>query len=673
MPSSPSAAASTPAPYTTEDFAHCLRFLSADMVEKAKSGHPGMPLGMADVVSILWREFLVFDAATPLWPNRDRFILSAGHGSALLYSLLYLTGFDDMTQEELQNFRQLHSRTAGHPEYGLAAGIETTTGPLGQGFATAVGMALAEKILKNDFSSLIDYKIYVVASDGDLMEGISQEALSLAGHLKINNLIVLYDDNQITIDGSTNLSFSDNATQRFEASHWTVFSIDGHDEKQIRTALQKAQKADKPVLIRCNTVIAKGAPTKKGSSHAHGAPLGTEELHAMRESLGWSCAPFDIPEQLLTAWRHAGARHRETRVTWEKTLATHPLKDEFVRRQHQKLPSSLSSCFEEIIAEFKKQPVSKATRQLSQSVLTRIAPQLPELIGGSADLMGSTNTHAPSQDFIEPSQFKGQFIHYGVREHAMAAVMNGLSLSGLRPYGGTFLIFSDYLRPALRLSALMHQPVIYVLTHDSIGLGEDGPTHQPIEHLVSLRAMPNLNVFRPADAVEVAECWKIALEETKTPSVIALTRQTLPPVRQEDGQENLCRRGGYILREASQGAGKRDVTLLSTGSEVSVAIQVADELEKQGISTAIVSLPCFRLFDQQSDQYRQQVLGETGLRVAIEAASSFSWHRYTRPTDLLCCVDTFGASAPAPDLYANFGLTVESIVGKILETNVGSI
>lgn len=660
---------SSSSPFSANDYAQCVRFLSADMVEKAKSGHPGMPLGMADVVSMLWREFLVFDASNPTWPNRDRFVLSAGHGSALLYSLLYLTGFEDMTREQLENFRQLHSPTAGHPEYGFAAGVETTTGPLGQGFATAVGMALAEKMLHTEFDSLVSYKIYVVASDGDLMEGISQEALSLAGHLGLNNLIVLYDDNEITIDGKTSLSFSDETTRRFEASHWTVLSIDGHDETQIREALQKAQQADKPVLIRCQTTIGKGAPTKAGSSKTHGSPLGADELQAMREQGKWSHEPFIIPEPLLTAWRDIGKHHHQTRLTWEQRLSTHPAKEEFSRRQERRLPTSVSSCFEEIIGEFKKTRVAKATRQLSEAVLKKIAPLVPELIGGSADLMGSTNTHVESQKFVEPGNFGGQYIHYGVREHAMAAAMNGLSLSGLRPYGGTFLIFSDYLRPALRLSALMHQPVIYILTHDSIGLGEDGPTHQPIEHLTALRAMPNLNVFRPADAVEVAECWQVALEETRTPSVIALSRQSLPPVRTTDqSEENKCRQGGYVLKEASMGSEKRTVTLLSTGSELHLAKQVADELEKRGFSAAVVSMPCFRLFEQQPESYRQEVLGESKVRVAIEAGSSLGWYRYLRPQDVVCCIDEFGASAPAEDLFAYFGFTVGAIVDKVLKS-----
>lgn len=651
-----------------EELAKCLCFLSVDMVEKANSGHPGMPMGMADVVTILWREFLVFDASAPHWPNRDRFVLSAGHGSALLYSLLYLTGYEDMTLDQLQNFRQWGSITAGHPEYGIANGIETTTGPLGQGFATGVGMAIAEKHLNAEFGDdLIHHKIYVLASDGDLMEGISQEALSLAGHLKLNNLVVLYDDNHITIDGSTDLSFSDLTGGRFEASHWQVFKVDGHNGDQIRHALRQAQTSDRPVLIRCRTTIAKGAPTKAGTSASHGSPLGKEEIQTMRTQLDWPYGPFEIPDLLLACWREAGKRHQSNRKAWEQNLEIHLMRTEFERRSQRLLPNGMKDVFETLAQNFLQSPSQKATRQLSQLVLTEIAPHMPELIGGSADLMGSTNTKVPSQSFFSKENYEGNFVNYGIREHAMAAIMNGLSLSGLRPYGGTFLIFSDYMRPSIRLAALMHQPVIYVLTHDSIGLGEDGPTHQPIEHLASLRAMPNLNVFRPADGVEVVECWQLALESRSTPSVIALTRQAIHPVRLAAGEkvtENLSRKGAYLVKESKR-TGSRDVTLIATGSEVALALHVAHRLEEEGKTVAVVSMPCTRLFDQQAYDYQESVLGKTGMRVVIEAASSFGWHRYLRPQDITCCIDTFGASAPAERLFDHYGLTVDKILKRI--------
>lgn len=648
------------------DLTNCLRFLSVDMVEKANSGHPGMPMGMGDVMTILWREFLVFDAAAPQWPNRDRFVLSAGHGSALLYSLLYLTGYEDMTLDQLRHFRQKGSITAGHPEYGVAAGIETTTGPLGQGFATAVGMAIAERHLNAQFGDdLINHKIYVLASDGDLMEGISQEALSLAGHLKLKNLIVLYDDNQITIDGSTDLSFSDLTGGRFEASHWQVYKIDGHDEGQIRHALTQAQTSDRPVLIRCRTIIAKGAPTKAGTSASHGSPLGPMEIETMRSQLNWPYAPFEIPDDFLSSWRDRGTYYGQDRKAWDQRLKNHPLAQEFERQDKRLLPKDLDKTFKMLIEGLIQKPLEKATRQLSHMVLTEISPQMPELIGGSADLMGSTNTKSSSQTYLSKDNYGGRFINYGVREHAMAAIMNGLSLSGLRPYGGTFLIFSDYMRPSIRLAALMHQPVIYVLTHDSIGLGEDGPTHQPIEHLASLRAMPNLNVFRPADGVEVAECWQIALESTSRPSILALTRQTVQPVRRavdESDDENLCRKGGYVIKQSS---GARCVTLIATGSEVGLAVQVADRLEVEGKATAVVSMPCTRLFDEQSEDYKRSVLGEEGVRVVIEAASSFGWQRYLRSGDLTCCIDTFGASAPAEHLFDQYGFSVDKMLHRI--------
>lgn len=657
----------SPTPFSClyADLANCIRFLSADAVEKAKSGHPGMPMGMADVAAVLWKDFLTFDPAKPDWPNRDRFVLSAGHGSMLLYSLLYLTGYEDMTLDQLKSFRQWGSKTAGHPEYGYAAGIETTTGPLGQGVANAVGMALGQKILAAQFGEdLINYKIYAIASDGDLMEGISQEAISLAGHLCLNNLIILYDDNHISIDGPTSLSFSDETQQRFKASHWDVCTIDGHKPEEIYEALSQARSNQRPTLICCKTTIAKGAPTKAGSAASHGSPLGSAEIQAMRDGLGWSYPPFEIPQSFLKDWREIGKTHHQTRLDWEKKLLNHPKGSELARYFKKELPPSLSDVFDKYIQGLVQTPVPKATRQLSQMVLDEIASHIPEMIGGSADLTGSNNTKAKSQEVISPTYFEGHYIHYGVREHGMAGIMNGLCLSGLRPYGGTFLIFSDYLRPSLRLAALMELPVIYVLTHDSIGLGEDGPTHQPIEHLAALRAIPNLNVFRPADGVEVAECWKLALESKTHPSVIVLTRQNIKPVRLELTSDNLSQRGGYVIRKSS----KRDVSLIATGSEVGLAVDVADSLEKIGVHAAVISIPCTRLFDEQPKEYRDSVLGNSQtLRVVIEAASPFGWDHYVGQDGIKCCIDTFGASAPGEIVYEHYGLTVDSITQRVLK------
>jgi transketolase len=648
------------------DLANAIRFLSIDAVEKAKSGHPGMPMGMADVATVLWRDFLRFDAENPRWPDRDRFILSAGHGSMLLYSLLYLTGHPDMPLDQLQQFRQLDSHTAGHPEYGFAQGIETTTGPLGQGLANAVGMALAEAMLQADFgSSIVNHKTYVLASDGDLMEGISQEAISLAGHWKLKNLIVLYDDNAISIDGPTSLAFSDDTLKRFEACGWNSCRIDGHNPTEIHQALLAAQTADRPTLIACKTTIAYGAPTKAGTSASHGAPLGETEIQGTREYFGWSHAPFVIPDKILTAWRAIGQKGKADHHQWQHRFAAFPQssQEEFHRRMAKKLPQNSIKALSHLRSDFAEQQLKQATRQLSQQVLDIIAPHLPELVGGSADLTGSNNTKAKAFSPMHAPDYQGRYIYYGVREHAMAAIINGISLhGGFRPYGGTFLIFSDYLRPSLRLAALMHQPVIHVLTHDSIGLGEDGPTHQPIEHLAALRAIPNLNVFRPADAVEVAECWQLALESTETPSVLALTRQNIIPVRKAPSQENLSAQGGYIVREASR---ERHVTLLATGSEVGLAAEIQEQLEQIGIPTALVSLPCWRLFEQQSESYRAQVLGKAGIKVAIEAASSFGWDRYVGANGMICALDHFGASAPYQKLYEKFGLTVEQIINKI--------
>ncbi|WP_075261587.1 transketolase [Candidatus Odyssella acanthamoebae] len=650
------------APY--KPMANAIRFLSADAVEKAKSGHPGMPMGMADVATVLFRDFLKYDPAAPHWPNRDRFILSAGHGSMLLYSLLYLTGYKDITLEELRHFRQLDAKTAGHPEYGHAAGIETTTGPLGQGISNAVGMALAEQIFHAEFPDLVDHKTYVIASDGDLMEGISQEAISLAGHWGLKNLIVLYDDNSISIDGDTNLAFTDDTQRRFEACYWEILTIDGHNFEAIANALSRAQQAQRPILIRCKTRIAEGAPTKAGTSSSHGSPLGPHEIAQMRQNLDWDAQPFDIPADILAEWREAGERHRAKRQEWEAHFNRHPDSKEISRRLNHERQPSVKDALKSVILSYIDMPVERATRQLSQEVLERIAPLMPELIGGSADLTGSNNTKAKPQRIINRDNFAGNYIHYGVREHGMAAIMNGLSLyGGFRPYGGTFLIFSDYLRPALRLSALMHQPVIYVLTHDSIGLGEDGPTHQPIEHLAALRAIPNLNVFRPADGIEVTECWDLALNTPDRPSVLALTRQNVRQIRLKDSQKNLSGLGGYV---AWGDAEQRDLTLIATGSEVGLAVEVAETLAEQSIKATVISMPCTRLFDEQPKDYRKSVLGSAP-RFAIEAASPYGWERYVGESDHIFGIPSFGASAPYQDLYDKFGLTVEKIVPKILK------
>ncbi len=648
------------------DLANAIRFLSMDAVEKAKSGHPGMPMGMADVATVLWKDFLKYNPNDPQWPDRDRFILSAGHGSMLLYSLLYLTGFPDITLEQIKQFRQLDSRTAGHPEYGHALGIETTTGPLGQGLSTAVGMALTEAMLNAEFGKeLFDHKTYVIASDGDLMEGISQEAISLAGHWKLKNLIVLYDDNGISIDGPTSLSFSDDTLQRFKSCHWNTCRIDGHNPEEIYQALQKAQDADRPTLIACKTTIAYGAPTKAGTSASHGSPLGGEEITATRDRLNWPYPAFEIPEHILTAWRTIGQKAAANYSQWHDRWNSLPLErqNELHRRLARKLPEQIERIFTTLKEEFLEKQEAIATRQLSQKVLDAIAPHFPEMVGGSADLTGSNNTKTKLAVPLHAPDYQGRYIYYGVREHAMAAIMNGMSLhGGFRPFGGTFLIFSDYLRPALRLSAIMEQPVIYVLTHDSIGLGEDGPTHQPIEHLASLRAIPNVNVLRPADGVEVVECWQLALSTPSTPSVIALTRQNIIPIRDKKDSHNLCARGGYVVRESKK---ERQITLLASGSEVGLAQQVYDQLEAMGYEVALASMPCWRLFDQQNESYRRQVLGLTGIRIAIEAACSFGWERYVGDNGLICGIDHFGASAPYQKLYEKFDLTPDKIIDKI--------
>jgi len=659
--------ATTAAPAAKTDLrrlANALRFLAADAVEKAKSGHPGMPLGMADVAAVLWHDHLKFYAAEPEWPDRDRFVLSAGHGSMLLYALLYLTGFPGMTLDELKRFRQLGSKTPGHPEAGLAPGVETTTGPLGQGFGNAVGMALAEAHLRAVFGAdIVDHRTWVIASDGDLMEGISHEAASLAGHLRLSRLIVLFDDNGISIDGATQLACSDDVLKRFEAYGWNVDRIDGHDFAQISRAIGEAKASDRPVLIACRTVIGYGAPTKQGSEKVHGAPLGPEETARLRENLGWPYPPFEVPEDILAAWRRAGERGKEAFEAWQRRLAAAPegMRAEFERRIARRLPEGLGEAIRAHKAKLAMDRPTVATRRASQMALEVINAVVPETIGGSADLTESNNTRTSGLVDIAPGSYAGRYVHWGVREHGMMAAMNGMALHrGVIPYGGTFLVFSDYCRPALRVAALSHIPVILVATHDSIGLGEDGPTHQPVEHLAALRAVPNLWVLRPADAVETAECWQVALERTDGPCVLALTRQNVPPVRTEHVDENLCARGGYVLAEA---AGGRDVTLLATGSEVHLALEARELLARDGIHAAVVSLPCFELFDLQPEDYRRQVLGSAP-RLAIEAAVPFGWTRYVESEADVVGMRSFGASAPYRDLYAHFNITAEALAAK---------
>jgi len=647
--------------------ANALRALAMDAVEQAKSGHPGMPMGMADVATVLFQQFLKFDPADPAWPDRDRFVLSAGHGSMLLYGLLHLTGYADMTLDELKRFRQIGSRAAGHPEYGLAKGIETTTGPLGQGLANAVGMAIAERMAAARFGAgLVDHYTYAIAGDGCLMEGISHEAISLAGHLKLSKLVLLWDDNSISIDGPTSLSVSDNQLKRFEACGWATEAIDGHDTDAIAAALTRAKTSDRPSLIACRTTIGFGAPTRAGTASAHGSPLGAKEIEGARARLGWPYPPFVIPEPIRADWLAAGKRSAADAAVWRDRLGALPeeTRSEFQRCVAGRLPAGFAPAMEALRAEFATTAPKLATRQSSGLVLDALAAVMPELTGGSADLSPSNNTKAKGQKPITPDDFSGSYLHWGVREHAMGAAMNGLALhGGFIPYGGTFLVFTDYCRPAIRLSALMKQRVVYVMTHDSIGLGEDGPTHQPIEHLASLRAIPNLLVFRPADSVETAESWEVALTRDDAPSVLALSRQALPALRTEKPAENLTAKGGYVLAEAD---GTRAVTLLATGSEVSLAMEARAELGKRGIAAAVVSLPCWALFDAQNAAYRRSVLG-TAPRIAIEAASPFGWERYTGENGRIIGIPSFGESAPAETLYAHFGITADKVVEAALE------
>jgi len=638
------------------ELSNAIRFLSIDAVERANSGHPGMPMGMADVATALFEKHLVFNPKDADWPNRDRFILSAGHGSMLLYSLLYLTGYEEATLGQLKNFRQLHSKTAGHPEYGHLKGVETTTGPLGQGIATAVGMALAERMINAKYPQTIDHYTYVMASDGDLMEGISHEAASFAGHLQLNKLIVLYDDNGISIDGKCSLSFNDDSLMRFQAYGWHAERVDGHDANAIDAAITKAKASNKPSLIACKTTIGFGAPTKANSSEAHGSPLGATEVQATRAALNWPHDPFVIPESIMNSWREIGARHQSVYNQWKLQTPND------VQKALQAPSIEVYNAIKDYKQKVKSEKPCVATRVLSQQVLEVVSLHAP-LVGGSADLTGSNNTKVKSQTTVAAPDYQGNYIHYGVREHAMAAIMNGINLSkAFIPYGGTFLVFLDYLKPALRLSALMNQGVIYVLTHDSIGLGEDGPTHQPIEHLAHLRCIPNVMTFRPMDATEVAECWQLAIQSRTTPSVLVLTRQKLPYLSdlRVSPDENSCAKGGYVLIE-SQDA---DVTLISSGSEVSIAVNAAEILAKLNISARVVSMPCMELFAKQPQDYKDQVLGN-GLRVGIEAACEGTWPKYLGEKGIFIGMSSFGASAPAEDLYSHFGITADIVVERV--------
>ena len=648
-----------------KDMANAIRFLSADAVQKANSGHPGMPMGMADVATVLFGEFLKFDASDADWPDRDRFVLSAGHGSMLLYSLLYLCGYEDMTIEEIKNFRQLGSKTAGHPELGHAKGIETTTGPLGQGLTMAVGMALAERMTNARFGDgLVDHYTYVIAGDGCLMEGISHEAISFAGHLGLGKLIVLFDDNGISIDGGTEMAVSDDQLARFTACGWDVAAVDGHDPAAISAAISAAQVSDRPSMIACKTVIGFGAPNKQGTASTHGAPLGDDEISGARDKLGWIAAPFEVPAHVLEAWRVAGSRGAAARQAWSTRLngAGGQIADMFSDAMAGELPADWHATVIDHKKAVSAEAPGWATRQASGEALEAINALIPEMIGGSADLTGSNNTKTKNATIVGPDKFDGRYIHYGVREFGMGAIMNGMALhGGVIPYSGTFLVFADYMRPAIRLSALMRQRVIYVLTHDSIGLGEDGPTHQPVETLASLRAIPNLHVFRPADGVEAAECWELALDARETPSAMALTRQGVPTLRTEHTDENLSARGAYVLAEAE---GERQATILATGSEVSLAMAARHTLKDMGIAAAVVSMPSMDLFDAQDRAYQQNVLGD-GVRVAIEAAVSFGWEKYIGLDGTFIGMSGFGASAPAKQLYDHFGITADAIVEAV--------
>lgn len=649
-----------------KDLANAVRFLAAEGVQKANSGHPGMPMGMADVATVLFSKFLKFDASCPTWADRDRFILSAGHGSMLLYSLLYLTGYKQATLDELKSFRQLGSRCAGHPEYGHLEGIETTTGPLGQGISTAVGMAVAEKLLSARFGKeIVDHYTYVICGDGCLMEGISEEAISLAGHLKLNKMIVLWDDNGITIDGSTSVATSTNHRKRFEANNWNTDECDAYDAESISAAIERAKKSDKPTLIACHSIIGYGA-TKQGTSKVHGSPIGADDLLLARQKLGFEYAPFEVPDDILDEWRSFGRRGEAERKAWEARFAAldSAKKEKFERTVLNRV---LPTGWKEKMQAYKEQLLADkpkvATRKASQMALEVLVPAIDELLGGSADLTASNLTNAKASVSVTPNDFSGNYMHYGIREHGMAAAMNGIALhGGFIPYSGAFLVFMDYLKPSLRLAALMGIRVIYVLTHDSIGVGEDGPTHQPIEHLASMRAIPNVNVFRPCDVIETAECWELAIESEHTPSVLALSRQNLPTLR-TSVSENLCAKGAYVISGCE---GNRDVTLLATGSEVEIAVNAQTLLAEKGVKAVVVSMPSWELFDKQDAEYKKATLGDCP-RVAVESQGAFGWEKYTGLDGEIVAMRSFGASAPADQLYEHFGITPKAVADAALK------
>ncbi len=651
------------------DMANAIRFLAADAVEAAQSGHPGLPMGAADIAAVLFTRFIKFDPLHPEWPDRDRFVLSAGHGSMLLYSLLYLLGYPGMGVEEIRAFRQLGSPAAGHPEHGLAAGVEMTAGPLGQGFGAGVGMALAERHMAARFGEeLVDHHTYVLASDGDLMEGVSAEAAALAGHLRLNRLIVLHDDNDITIDGRKSLADSTDIPAVFRAYGWAAEQVDGHNPAELAAALTRAKSSKQPSLISCRTQIAYGAPNLAGSEKAHGAPLGAEEVKAARKALGWKGRAFQVPRDILDAWRLAGLRNGRAKKAWEKRLAgvEEKQREEFLRVAKGTLPSSLPALFARLKKDLPASDGGKATRALSGLVLAKLAKRLPELVGGAGDLTGSTQTRSPAQTVMSAGKYGGGFIHYGVREHGMAAMMNGMALhSGVIPYGGTFLVFSDYCRAAMRIAALTGLRVIYIMTHDSIGVGEDGPTHQPVEHLAALRAIPGLRVFRPACAAEVVECWQLALEEKSAPSVLALTRQGVPVLRKTHNEENLSRRGAYIL---AGGDSEPDAVLVASGSEVALVMEARKLLRREGIRVRVVSAPCLELFARQEQAYRDEVLSSACPRVILEAACDSGWEHYLSGGSArkgFIGMSGFGASGKAEDLFRHFGITAQAAVERV--------
>jgi transketolase len=647
--------------------ANAIRALAMDAVEQAKSGHPGLPMGAADVATVLFTRHLKFDPADPKWPDRDRFVLSAGHGSMLLYALLYLLGYEAMTIDEIKRFRKLGSLTPGHPENFITPGIETTTGPLGQGLGNAVGMAIAERHLAAQFGDIVDHHTYVLASDGDLMEGISQEAIALAGHLKLNRLIVLFDDNGISIDGPLSLADSVDQVKRFEAAGWAASRIDGHDPEAIDRAIAAAKTSDKPTMIACKTTIGFGAPTKAGKSSSHGSPLGADEIKGAREKLGWSYPPFEVPADILDWWRAAGQSSKSTHKAWNDRLLGLPSdkRGELVRRINGDLPLGFADAVRAFKERLIAEPKEIATRIASENALAMLVAEVPEMVGGSADLTGSNNTRPKGMAAMSAADYAGRFIHYGIREHGMAAAMNGMALhGGIIPYSGTFLVFSDYCRPSLRLAALMGERVIHVMTHDSIGLGEDGPTHEPVEHLAALRAIPNMHVFRPCDTVETLECWQLALENKHGPSVLALTRQNLPQLRKEMTVRNLCAGGAYEI--ASSIAGQARVSIFATGSEVSIAVEAKKLLDAQGVLTRVVSVPSFELFAAQAPEARAGIIGNAPVKVAVEAAVRQGWDSIIGSDGVFVGMTGFGASAPYRDLYKHFGITPEKIAEAAL-------